>query len=226
MNESRKWGEKVINYVMRQANEIYYGSQAQNLVGRFFNAQRFASCLLLRMLLLFCFMSLECYSFTNDKKASKHFVNLSFSMTADRHFESTPCQTANPKMIYRICNDIKDGKGDKREIKQSHLIQQLFGVAIRLQKPQNLVNSLIDSPFSPCHSCLSSCHDKTTALRRPTLHWKFSYSFAVAEYLFFTAASTHEVFFFPHITAHKYFLKRRKNAEQKSSKNVKSKTRS
>ena len=26
-----KWGEKVINYIMRQANEIYYGSQAQNL---------------------------------------------------------------------------------------------------------------------------------------------------------------------------------------------------
>ena len=29
--ENGKWGEKVINYVMRQANEIYYGSQAQNL---------------------------------------------------------------------------------------------------------------------------------------------------------------------------------------------------
>lgn len=29
--EELKWGEKVINYVMRQANEIYYGSQAQKL---------------------------------------------------------------------------------------------------------------------------------------------------------------------------------------------------
>lgn len=29
--KEKKWGEKVINYVMRQANEIYYGSQAQNL---------------------------------------------------------------------------------------------------------------------------------------------------------------------------------------------------